>query len=145
MERLKKAPSEEQKKEMGWKIDYSVDQFMYCCGGIEVGSLGCYQTSVYYSSSPWGQREIEWYKQKAYASAEEAYKAMLKDVRENHKHFPLMFNLTADLSELRAIIAKEPDATMVHKWRNPNTDNLIEMWVLTNGSDEEYHGSDDDD
>lgn len=139
---MAKTPSQAEQKELGWQADYNVDEFTFCCGGREVGGLSCYQRAVWYQSA-WGGRE--WLKNtKLLPSAKEAWVVALKNIREHYAHFPLMFNLTVTTPALRDVLFKEPDATLIHTWRNPNTNNMIEMWILTNGSDEGYHGDDDD-
>lgn len=141
---MAKTPSQAEQRELGWQVDYNVDEFTYCCGGREVGGLSCYQRNVWYQSTWRAQRE--WTKNTHLSpSIEEAWTVALKNIREHYAHFPLMFNLTNGLEELRDMLSKEPDATLIHTWRNPNTHNVIEMWILTNGSDEGYHGDGDDD
>lgn len=135
-------PSQTEQKELGWQADYNVDEFTYCCGGREVGGLSCYQRAVWYQST-W--RRPEWIKNNNLSpSAKEAWTVALKRIREGYAHFPLMFNLTVTTPELRELLSKETDATLIHTWRNPNTNNMIEMWILTNGSDGGYHGDNDD-
>lgn len=135
-------PSEKEKREQGWYCSYNAEQFTYCCGGIEVGGLDCYQKKVWQKG--WGD---VWHKNTVLHTTRQAgWKKIIKEVRDNYEHFPLMFNIRPNNEgALREVLEKEPDAALIHTWRNVNTDNVLEMWILTNGSDTEHHERDDND
>lgn len=135
-------PSLEEQREQGWYCVYQADQFTYCCGGIEIGALDCYQKNVWQKG--WGD---VWHKRTGlHKTPQEGWKQVIKNIRDGYEHFPLMFNIRPNNeSELREVLKKEPDAALIHTWRNVNTDNVLEMWILTNGSDTEHHERDDSD
>lgn len=142
-------PTDAQKREMGWQVEYNVDQFSYCCGGREVGNISVYQKHRWYEtySGGWSYTATtdkrEWKENtKLSQTPKEAYQEMLKEVREQYPQYPLMINLLpSEHGALKALLEEDSDARMIHTWRNPNTDNLIEMWVLENNSDMEYRSN----
>lgn len=107
---------------MNTKINWSEDQAPFCCGLTEVGHIDREDDCV-----TW------WDTSYAAKTSEEA----LKKMRESNKDFPIMFNFVRDVpKEFRDLVQSQKDWIVIHKWRNPNTGNIITCGMLTNGSNQ---------
>lgn len=133
--------TEAQRKETGYRVSYSSDTFTYCCGGREIGGLVCDKRVKYvknYYNNDYHENEV-------YTTAEAAWKAELECMRDVGAR-PLMFNVLEDITpELAVVLREQPDCTEVMQWRNPGTDNIITMFILTNGADNEHKENDEND
>lgn len=136
--------SKEQLAEKGWVSCYNRDTFTYCCGGKELGGFECYNKNRY-ALDQWSTKG-SYHENKVYPTKYDAWKAKLPSMRDKSSGFPLMFNVVEDdTPELAQLLREQDDVTEVLKWRNVNTDNLITMFLLTNGADEEYKEKDEED
>jgi hypothetical protein len=130
----------EQAKEVGFRATYARDQFTYCCGGREAGGFDCYLKNrwvVGYGGYP--------HENRVYPTKYDAWKAELDNMRPS-SGYPLMCNVREDMTpELAQLLREQDDCTEIMKWCNPNTGNIVTMFILTNGADEEYKESDNDD
>jgi hypothetical protein len=126
-----------QKGEMLWVAGTLSEDFTYCCGGVEEG--GHQLTHIprwirdLYSKGREEARENV-----GSPTKEEAWRVCVKDARANTHRRPLMYNVLGRRQpELAKVLREQPDCKEVHTWRNPNTNNIITMFVLTNDSNED--------
>src|SRR5579864_3133978 len=123
--------------EVRYRVRYSSDQFRFCCGGYEIGDLYIELVkSMMYAS--WQRKEVRHpYWDSASKDRNEIWVKALAGIRGDKHEYPLMFNLVVGdekTEPLRQLLKEQEDVTLVHTWKNPNTNNLLEMYVLTNGS-----------
>jgi hypothetical protein len=134
--------SKEQLAEQGYVATFYRDQFTYCCGGREIGGLEVY-TKQRYQPDTWTKGTF--IERKVYSTPYEAWKAKLPEMR-TITAYPLMLNVVeSDTPELAKLLREQADVIEVFKWNNPNTGNIITMFILTNGADETEKEREDDD
>lgn len=105
------------------KIEWKTDQAPFCCGLCEVGHIG-YQGGV------------EWWRPPK--SADTPDQALGK-IRGDEPRVPLMFNFTHEVpKEFRDYVQSQKDWKLIHKWKNPNTGNIITCGILINGSNQRW-------
>lgn len=112
------------RNEMKYNWDWGMDSTAFCCGLKEVGNIDAYQ--------------YEWASCPKKTASE-----ILLDMRENARtaghSFPIMINMVSYTPKaFRDLVKKQKDAKLVHKWKNPNSGNIIECWILTNGSKQRW-------
>lgn len=112
---------------MTWYVCYDLDQLPNCCGVLEAGAF--VETTDQLRDASYGE------------TLKEAWEMGLAFMRNASGPRPIIFNFAKrnsqrsfDANELRKLIQNQPDALFVHRWRNPSSYNLIEQYVLTNGS-----------
>jgi hypothetical protein len=135
-------------EELRYRAMYSSGNFKFCCGGYEVGDLGIERVKPTLYDS-WQRKEVKnplW--ESASKDRNGIWVKALTRFREEMHEYPLMFNLVVGeetTEPLRQLLKEQEDVTLVHTWNNPNTNNLLEMYILTNGSNSDNDFSDDDD
>ena len=108
---------------MNTRINWSEDQATFCCGLMEIGNI----ENVHPAESDWQDAQYD------AKTSEEA----LNKMRESNKNFPIMFNFIREVpKDFRDLVQAQKDWILIHKWRNPNTGNIITCGMLTNGSNQ---------
>jgi len=125
-----------QKEEHVYVADYEVASTSFCCGASEAGNLGLETTRRYVQD---GNGEVIdcSIDSDYYETPRKAWENALHEMREESPNRPLMINLVvknAGTEELRSLLNEQDDAYIVHTWKNPDSGNVLEMYVLTNGS-----------
>lgn len=106
---------------MNTTINWSEDQTSFCCGLMEVGHIERSGGDEYW--------DIQYSK--------DTPKEALETMRRTNKDFPIMFNFIREVpKDFRDLVQSQKDWILIHKWRNPNTGNIITCGMLTNGSNQ---------
>jgi hypothetical protein len=142
-----KIPSEEEQRIEGYYPAYEVDNNMNCCGLYEMGRLSCeFQKQWNKDHYNWPRNIDLWFERKVYSTREEAWSVALQRVRNQVSdgddgedgNYPILITLVVgdhQTEPLRELIKVQKDCKFLYSWRNPNTDNNLEMYLLTNGSE----------
>lgn len=115
--------------EIRYHAAFEIKATEFCCGLYEAG--GFYLKPMwkrYPSQEMWDRSE---------KTPEAAWKKALSRMRDEAEGCPLQMTLIADrecTSMLRQLLNEQEDAFIVHTWTNPNSSNVLELYVLTNDS-----------
>lgn len=125
---------------------------------MEAGDFDVLEETYKYKQARWVgwssvKEEHDAFHDGYFATVEEAWDECLATMRsqveveqddydvEYHGPRPIMINILVsgerkeEFKPLRDLLKKQDDATLIHKWTNPNTLNDIECWFLTNYSE----------
>jgi hypothetical protein len=133
-----------------YRANYQIAACTYCCGAKEIGGLLIETVKQKYYDS-WAHKEKlnpTW--THSFNDKDKVWPDALKTIRKACPEMPVMFNIVVDepdTESLRKLLSKEEDGQLIHTWKNPNTGNLLEMYILTNDSrlDIYYEEDNDDD
>ena len=129
-------------------VNRDIEDSTFCCGLKEVGGLGFIKVEPTITNNWKGQVQPNPYYNRAAKTPHEAWETMLKEARDDYLGYPLMFNLVVgngNTADLRTLLNEQEDCYHVHTWKNPNSGNVLEMYVLTNGSSENFEMEEEDD
>lgn len=108
-------------------VDADLEALPYCCGVYEAGRF----------DEDYDDDDFVY----GFKTIREAWEEKLKRLRADCLYSPIVLNFVKYKNEkrfenweFRKLINEQPDALIVHKFTNPNSGNIVEMYVLTNGS-----------
>lgn len=115
-----------------YNVIWEIGSLVYCCGVQEAGNFTEETEDEHDSGYDW------------YDSLREAWIEALEEMRQSprpERRYPIIFNFvkysgakTFEANELRQLVLEQEDQLFVHSWINPGSGNLIEQYMLTNGS-----------